>query len=226
MSVDERLRRDLRAAHQAPPVDTGVALASVRARATRQTRHRRLGAAVLVLAGVALAVTATAGGWAGRPGAAPTPAGPAPQQLSEQDLVGDWVTPLVSTDTLVSSARRGENVGPYESALRHVLGDVPQRELALSVWYGTWSLSQRDVGGEWEAVDRQEVVSVDGDRVTIRPYDVTGSTVLRVVRSEGPVGATLSLEFVSTSEPDVEGVPAEEILRALYTTFPFVAAPA
>jgi hypothetical protein len=226
MSVDERLRVELRAAHHVTPVDTGAALASVRDRATRQAGRRRLGAATLVMAAVALAVTAVVGGWVDRLGADAAPAAPAPQRLSEQDLVGDWLTPLASTDTLVSSARRGENVGRHEPALRRVLGDgVPQRELALSVRYGDWTLIQRYVGGEWETVDQQEVVSVDGDRVTLRPLGTTGSTVLRVVRSEGPAAATLSLQFVSTSEPDSEGVPAEEILRALYTTFPFVAAP-
>lgn len=226
MSVDERLRTELRAVHQAPPVDTGAALAQVRGRAARQTRHRRIGAAVLAVAALGLAVTAMEGGWAGRLGAAPVPAAPAPPQLTEQDLVGDWITPLASTDTLVSSSRRGENVGAHEPALRRVLGDgVPQRELALSIRYGDWTLIQRYVGGDWETVDQQKVVSVEGDRVTIAPVAAPGSTVLRVVRSNAGAGATLSLQFVSTTEPDSEGVPAEEILRALYTTFPFVAAP-
>lgn len=225
MSVDERLR-DLRSVHQIPGVDSQTALVQVRARAARQTRHRLLGTAAVVLAAVAVAVTAVAGLWEGRLGARPAPAQPAPQVLSEQDLVGDWVTPMVSTDTLLSSARRGENVGAHEAALRKVLGgDVPRRELALSLRYGSWYLSQHFEGGEWEQVDHQEIVSVERDRVTLRPFGTTGSSVLRVVRSEGPAGATLSLEFVSTTEPDSEGVPAEEILRALYTTFPFVTAP-
>lgn len=225
MSVDERLRSELSAVHQAPRPDTAQALTQVRRRAARQTRHRVLGGAV-ALGVAAVAVVVVLGGWAGRLGAAPVPVAPAPEPLSEQDLNGDWVTPLVSTDTLVSSARGGENEAPHEAALRAVLGsDAPQRELALSVRYGTWSLAQRYLGGEWETIDRETLVSVDGDRVTIQPMGAPGSTVLRVVRSTGPAGAILSLEFVGTTEPDYEGVPVEEIVRALYTTFPFVAAP-
>jgi hypothetical protein len=214
MSTDTRLDERLRAALR---TDDGwqpdVSLRDVQAEAARASTRRRLAlaaaAAVVAVAGPAVAVGQRGSGGDAAP-AVPTNPPSAVSAAAE----GTWLSPPLSAKHI----RRALEAEGFDAATVDLVvedlgfGHFNRVSVRIQGGFVDTIVQHNDMADD-ELVDRQ-TYELDGDRLVLTPREGEGTTVLRVVTA----GDRLTLDFVSTSEPDYRGIPAEALLRALYTT--------
>ena len=87
--------------------------------------------------------------------------------------------------------------------------------LTLEVHDGEWDLYGQPSGGARQEIDYDAEYVVRGD--TVDKIHSTGTTTLGWTVT----GDTLTLEWLGTNEPPVEGIPDEVFQRALYMTQDF-----
>ncbi len=220
MSVDDRLRAAFGEQDESWDALSGTALREVSRRHTRGLRVRRAAVAGALVAAVTVgAVVVTRDGLGGE--SAPDPVGPpSPPAQAERTpsaksaLEGRWRSALLDEQDL-RAALEAAGGSAFADQVLPSLRPVPFR-LVWVVTYETAALSLVSAG-ESVVLDQTTVaVAVDGDRVTVAPRFADGATVHRFVVD----GDELRLTFVSTSEPDSDGVPGEVWQRLLYDAFP------
>lgn len=216
MSVDDRLRGALRAEDPAWDDVAQVTLGRVRARRRREVLRRR----GLVAAGLAAAVVVAA-----------TTLGPDPETRTGQDpatevptsdpsgvpgttvLDGEWLTGPIG-DTRIRRTLRAAGLGSYVDEISADLPDRPFR-IRLTVAGDAVDVDLLSAAGP-QRFD-EETLTLDGERVVLRPRQAPGRSVHRWVLE----GSELRLRFVSTTEGRVGGVPGEAWQRLTYDTAPF-----
>jgi hypothetical protein len=223
MSADTRLDQRLRDAFGADDDwIPDLSLADVRGEARRTTARRRTAlaaAAVVLVGGVAVAANVDVGGRADSARPAPT-SSPAPSPSSptpEQSIEGAWLTPPLSARQ-VRSILEDSSLGAHADAVVDDLGLGTFNRFQLRIddgYVDTW-LQYSDQARDYR-IDRQTYV-VDGNRLVLSPRETDGTTVLTWSVDDDRV---LRLQFVSTTEADYRGTPAEAFLRAIYTSLWF-----
>jgi hypothetical protein len=222
MSVDDQLRAAFAETDESWAPRADAVLREVRRRRARGVLVRRgLAAAALAAAVVTGVVLVTADGLGGdaapdplqppTPTPTPTQADPTPSQTV---LEGRWRSPLVDAGDLRAALEESGN-GQYADAVLPNLRPVPFR-LVWLVTRGTAEL--RMVSKDGSAALDMVTVTVDGDRVTMRPRFADGASVHLFTVD----GDELRLTFVSTTERRSGDVPGEVWQRLLYDAFPFV----
>lgn len=219
MSVDQRLRAAY-SVHDVP-VDTAGALTRV------HDRHRRLRRTRVLVAGAAAAtavvLVAVGVGLAQGHERADAPVVPPPSITPSNDPIADfahhqgvWQTrELTAADFTRELDRRRQSA--WAPALLALLPDGPMR-LVQDVEGLDWTLSVV-AGGRTTVLDRRTVV---GTRfvVTRRADGAHGSSTFNHASSDGGVGdleaRVTTYSHVTTTEPDVHGIPSTVYLNALY----------
>ena len=219
MSADTRLDERLREAFAAdddwlPDVDLG----SVRSAARRSTTRRATAlaaAAALVVGGTAFALTRGDSEGVG-PVAPPTSTPSA--AVEAPSIEGEWTSGPVTMGPL-RAALEVAGLEQYADAVADELRPGQHTLLLLHVDGGFVDLKVQRGRAKPDYVDRQSY-ELDGSRIVLSPREGTGLSVFPWQVLEGE----LSFQFESTTEPDVDGVPAEAYLRAFYTAVPFAPA--
>jgi hypothetical protein len=193
--------------------------------ATSLTRARLAGARLAIVVGAlailaALALVACGAedhqaAPAEEAAAAPVTGSAEAEDASGGPEVGTWETAPVTRAQLLGTLEEA-GLGRYAGRMAATPGTLPERSVVLSL--------------ELRAGSSMLYASLDGQPPTVfdkQDYEVVGDT-LELTSSVGrsvlrPTfdGETLSLAYVSTTEPPSGGVPVEGILRAYYTTVPF-----
>jgi len=216
--IDQRLREAFHADDDWIP---DVSLTDVRATARRSAARRRTAlaaaAAVVLAGGVAVAVTRGAPEGGADPAIpAPSPSSPS-SSTSEAPLavVGSWVSvPL--TERRVREVLTDAGLAEYADAVVAELQPGPRARLLLRIESGFLDLQiKRD--GDMESVDRQTYLAGEG-LIRLTPREAEGESRLGwAVASD----RELTFTWRSTTEADVDGVPAEAYQRVVYTAVPF-----
>jgi hypothetical protein len=213
--IDQRLREAFHAEDEWIP---DVSLTDVRSSAQRSTVRRRAAlaaaAAVVLAGGVAVAVTR------GGPESGADPAIPAPSPSSSTSeaplaVVGSWVSvPL--TERRVREVLTDAGLGQHADAVVATLQPGPRARLLLRIEAGFLDLQiKRD--GDMEDIDRQTYLAGDGlIRLTSRDTDAESRLGWAVTSDR-----ELTFTWRSTTETDLDGVPAEAYQRVVYTAVPF-----
>ncbi len=140
--------------------------------------------------------------------APPTAASPA------TPLEGTWQTgPISPSDTEETLRRYG--LGKWIEQLRPVTPFTDTLVLTLDIHDGEWDLYGQPSDGARQEIDYDAEYVVKGD--TVDKIHATGTTSLGWTVN----GDTLTLEWLGTNEPPVEGIPDEVFQRALYMTQDF-----
>ena len=166
-------------------------------------------------AAAALVVAATlAACGSDQPGqAGPTPA-PTPASAPKLAVEVTWATPPFGR-TAITSTLTGAGLGAHAARFFEI--DETPNDLVITVRIvdGQWT-AYRAAGSPVQKVNDRGTYAADGTTLLYRP-DTGGSNTYRW----SVTGNELTLTFVSTTEPDFEGVPNDVFQRAFYTTVAF-----
>jgi hypothetical protein len=135
--------------------------------------------------------------------------------MAGEDLLrGTWSTGRVTQQEMDDTLREA-GLQQWIQPFRALHADSPWRSFTLALdddrWLGYW----QTVGRSRELNDGPFPMRVEGDTLIYGPGN--WSTTLRWT----VVGSSLTLEFVETTGPGIEGIPEEAFVRAFYTTTPF-----
>jgi hypothetical protein len=154
---------------------------------------------------------------------AATPSAPPTQQSSSitttssesaLPLEGTWRTaPISPTDAEATLRRYG--LAKWIKPFRPLVPFGANTTLILDLHEAEWDLYGESANGRREEIDYDAGYVVTGDKVEKIHY--TGVTTYRWSLD----GDTLTLEFLETTEPPIEGVPDEVFSHALYMTRDF-----
>jgi len=183
--------------------------------------QERAGVGRASLAALATCLVMSAAGCAGdeAPEAAPSEASPSPSATTASEPaspeVGTWETDPISRADFVKTLRQA-GFGKHVHAFETREDWLPQKHtvLSLELLDGRWTLYGA-LDERPPAVVDQQSYEVDGDRFVITSG--VGQTVFTSTVGD----EELALSFVSSTEPDYQGVPVEAVLRLYYTTAPF-----
>ena len=180
---------------------------------------QKRGTALVVVVLVAVAVGC---GDDGEQSSTSTTAGPASTDTTtstietvadDAALIGTWRTePITPADTEATLTSNGLDEWVDEFAPISPVAASPS--LVLEIGDG-WVLSTESADGALLPIDYDATYEVAGDEVTV--LHTEGSNTYRWA-VEGDV---LTLEWLSTTLPDFQGVPEEVFQRALYQTAEF-----
>lgn len=218
MSVDDRLREAFGETDRSWDEQVPDALAAVTARRRHESVVRRGGAAALVTAAaVATVAVAVSQRGDGSPTPSEVPTTPATSTGAEPNaLAGTWVSePLTSADVRRAARLAGD---PGDAAA--MLAGLPDAPFRVALYVNGDRSSMHAVlrvdGRAEENLD-EENLTVSGDRVVMQPMFAEGENVHTYVLEDG----TLRLAFVSTTEGEDDGVPAEAWQRLVYDSAAF-----
>jgi len=219
MSVDQRLREAFHADDDWVPE---VALSTVQHTARRESARRRaalaVAAAVVLAAGAVVATTRIASTSDGIDPADPSPTSSATPAPTDAPLAFEdtWVSaPLTESRVRVVLERAG--LAAWADEVVAELRPVRGARLVLRLERGNLDLRIKRRGAEMEPLDLQTYVARAG-LLELTPRTAEGRSQLDWnVSSEGE----LTFDWRSTTEPDLEGVPAEAYIRVVYTAVPF-----
>jgi hypothetical protein len=130
-------------------------------------------------------------------------------------LEGTWQTGPISPRDVDATLRR-EGLAKWIKRFRPLTPIPASTTLILDLHNGEWDLYGKPSSGPREEIDYDAEYAVKGDRV--EKTHATGVTTYRWSVD----GDTLTLEWLSTTEPPVERIPDEVFGRALYMTQPFM----
>jgi hypothetical protein len=138
-------------------------------------------------------------------------------EAASSGLEGVWRTGTITPEDVEATLRRN-GLGRYVERFRRL--SPIQRPTTLILDLHTpktreWDLYGKAGSGPREEIDFDATYAVEGDEVV--KTHATGETTYRW----SVEGDTLTIEWLDTTEPDVEGVPDEVFGRALYMTQPF-----
>jgi hypothetical protein len=154
---------------------------------------------------------------------AATPSAPPAQQSSPtttassesaSPLEGTWRTAPISPPDAEATLRR-YGLEKWIKPFRPLMPFEANTTLILDLHEGEWDLYGESADGRREEIDYDAGYVVEGDKVEKIHY--TGVTTYRWSMD----GDTLTIEFLETTEPPIEGVPDEVFSRALYMTREF-----
>ena len=217
MSVDDRLREAFGEVDRSWDEQVPATLAALKARKRRETAVRR-GSAALVAAAAVAAVAVTVSQRADdAPSPSEDPTSPATDLGAEPNpLDGTWVSELLTRADVRRAARLAGDAGDAAA----MLADLPATPFRVALYVDGDRSSMHAVfrvtGRTEENVD-EENVTVTGDRVVMQPMFDEGENVHTYVLEDG----TLRFAFVSTTEGELDGVPAEAWQRLVYDTAAF-----
>jgi hypothetical protein len=217
MSVDERLREAFGATDPAWQGRVPDALAEVSARHRRETVVRRVAAAGAVAAVVAVGAVAAVHESTDRsapvPPATRTPSpGPA---ATDFPLDGTWTSgELVRADVRRAAAAAGD-VNDVDAMLAEL--PSPPFRVVLVVNEAGNSLALHVRSGDVDQVLDEENVEVTESRLLLHPRFGEGGNIHSWTIEDG----LLRLTFLSTTEGESDGVPAEAWQRLLYDSTAF-----
>ena len=178
-------------------------------------RTLRLVAMLVVLAGVAAGCGGSEDEDSTSSNAAPTTTAPAVENDDAASAVeGTWQSPPLSAAAAQDVLRTADLDEWAEPWIVYEEGG-----LTFKLEAGQWTVEKRLGDNPPRGVDRG-TFTADGDTLQYTPYAGGVNTYRWTVTAN-----QLVLEFVSTTEPDFQGVPAEVFQRALYTVAPFERAP-
>ena len=130
-------------------------------------------------------------------------------------LEGSWQTAPISRGD-VDAALRQDGLARWSERFRPVTPIAAGTTLILDLHNGEWDLYGKPRSGPRAEIDYDAEYVVKGDKV--EKTHATGVTTYRWSVD----GDTLTLKWLSTTEPPVEGIPDEVFGRALYMTQPFM----
>ncbi len=130
-------------------------------------------------------------------------------------LEGSWQTGPISPRDVDATLRRA-GLAEWTERFRPLTPIPASTTLILDLHNGEWDLYGKPRSGPREEIDYDAEYVVKGDRV--EKTHATGVTTYRWSVD----GDTLTLEWLSTTEPPIEGIPDEVFGRALYMTQPFM----
>ena len=218
MSVDDRLREAFGETDRAWEERAPAALAAVIARRRHESVVRRGAAAALVAAAAVATVAVTV---SQRADDAPTPSEeptttPTDLGVEPNPLDGTWVSePLTRADV-----RRAARLAGDASDAAAMLAGLPATPFRVALYvHGDRSSMHAvfRVEGQTEETADEENVTVSDGRMVMQPMFAEGDNVHTYVLD----GDTLRFTFVSTSEGESDGVPAEAWQRLVYDAAAF-----
>ena len=218
MSVDDRLREAFGETDRSWDEQVPDALAAVTARRRHENVVRRGAAAALVAAAAVATVAVTVSQRAeDAPSPSDDPTSPATGLGGEPNpLDGTWVSqPLTRADV-----RRAARLAGDASDAAAMLADLPATPFRVALYVSSDRSSMHAVfrvEGRTEENADEENVTVSGDRVVMQPMFADGENVHTYVLDDD----TLRFAFVSTTEGEDDGVPAEAWQRLVYDSAAF-----
>ena len=180
----------------------------------RQQSQRRTVAGVLAAAALVIAWTVLDGEPRARTVEPTQPSPTSSTPAGATPLEGTWRSaPLDASDVRAATRAAG---APQAAA--SMLAQLPRAPfmVVVSIRGANLSTYVQRAGGRRVVLDR-ESVAVEGDLVTVRPFDITARTVHRwSIASDA-----LTMEFGSTTEPVRDGVPGGAWQRLFYDSATF-----
>jgi hypothetical protein len=171
---------------------------------------------VALIAGVVMAAAGCGGETSPEPRpSAGSPSASASTTSEASPEIGTWETDPISRAAFVRTLREAgfqEHVPAFEQ--REDWLPKKQAVMSLELLDGSWTLYAA-LDTRPPAVFDKQTYELEDDRVVVTSG--VGQSVFTFTVDE----ADLTLSFVSSTEPEVEGVPVEAILRNYYTTAPF-----
>jgi hypothetical protein len=135
-------------------------------------------------------------------------------ESSGSELEGAWQTGVVSQSDMEAAVRRN-GLAEWIKKFRPVTPFADDSVLILDLHEGEWDLYRQPIGGVREEIDYDAEYVVE--RNEVRKIHATGETTYRW----SVQGDTLTLEWLKSTEPPVEGVPDQVFSTALYMTTDF-----
>jgi hypothetical protein len=217
MSVDDRLREAFGETDSSWQGRVPDALAEVTARHRRETVVRRVAAAGAVAAAVAAGAVVVAHGTGDR-SAPPVTRTPSPSPLpaaAEFPLDGTWR----SGDLGRADVRRAAAAAGDASDVDAMLAELPAPpfRIVLVMNEAGNSMALHVLSGDADQVYDEANVEVTDDRLVLHPRFAAGEDVHSWTLEDG----VLRLAFVSTTEEETYGVPAEAWERLFYDAAAF-----
>jgi hypothetical protein len=218
MSVDDRVRAAFQETDHTWDEQVSDALAAVTARGRHERAVRRGAAAALVAAAAVATVAVTV---SQRADDAPEPAeGPTTPPTSVgadlDPLDGTWVSGPVTRADVRRVARLAGDAGDAAA----MFAELPPTPFRVALYVNADRSSMHAVfraEGRPEMTTDEENVMVSTDHVVMQPMFADGENV-HTYRLDGD---TLRFTFVSTTEGQSNGVPAEAWQRLVYDTAAF-----
>jgi hypothetical protein len=177
-----------------------------------RTRWCTAAAAIVVAATLAACGSGSPPGQAGLTSAAPPPmtAGQSPASPVE----GTWKTSPFGRAAIANTLTTA-GLGAHIERFFRIDETPDDLVIALRVQAGQWT-AYRASGSGAPTVNDRGIYTIDGNTLLYRP-NAGGLNTYRW----SVTGDELTLTFVSTTEPDYEGIPNDVFQRAFYTTVAF-----